>query len=181
MTCFPADTFLGVGAGGTLTSLSLPGEFAGAALQSLHPPPTPDGTRHRCGLTSLHSCQAEAVATSSAFPAVFSWAPEPKCCGSAKLNSTQLSCCFTKDKLKGRRNVFAFVISLTSRYFLAGFAGEWELPAELRWLQSHCWARNEDFSRVIFLFLGFHISVAASSSPTMPDVKHCADSERTVS
>lgn len=68
----------------------------------------------------------------------------------------------------------AFVMSLSGRYLLAGFAGEWELPAGRRLAPEPLpgKARGAFILRVIFLFPGFHISLAGSSSPTTPDVRH---------
>lgn len=78
---------------------------------------------------------------------------------------------------------FPFVISLSGHYFLAVFAGEWELPAEPRVAPEPLLGKAQGLFilRGVLLFPGLHISLAGSSSPSTPDVKHCASSERTVS
>jgi len=123
---FSCRCFLGAGAGSTPISLCLAGGPWVPHSGLWQPPLTHDRTRHPRSLTSLPSCQVKRVAASSAnsFPSCVLGclgAPKPKCCGRAKLNTAQLSLCFSKEKLKGRRKVFsfAFVISLSGCYCLA--------------------------------------------------------------
>ena len=141
-----------MGAGSVPISLCLAGGVTGAMLR-----PPAASVNSRWGMTSPWShlpaqllgkgCGSRLRQQLSQPCPCCLGAPKPKCCERAKLNSAQLSLCFSKDKLKGRRNVFsfAFVISLSGRYFFAQFAGEWELPAEPSWLQSRCWARHKAF------------------------------------
>lgn len=137
---------LAAGAGSAPNSLCLGGSEGSAAPEASMPSPW-DTAPPASPASHPLPRWAKDAATGSAFPAASLGAPTPKCCRRAKLNSTWLSLCFSKDKLKGRRNVFsfAFVISLSGRYFLAQFAGERELPAEPGWLQSCCRARHEAF------------------------------------